>query len=359
MTENNSKSITIIKPKTSDDLKKVMTNLKTEFDLKYNNDEPSLSSDRLNEFQFLTILGQGAFGVVKLIKHNTTEKFYAVKIISKERIVKSKQIFHCINEKKILRSLNYPFVVYLEFSLKDNSYVYFCMPFVNGGEMFTHLRKAKKFEEELSKFYAAQVFMALDYIHNLGMIYRDLKPENIMIDYRGFIKVTDFGFCKPIKDRTYTLCGTPEYLAPEVIKNKGYGQSADWWSFGILIFEMSSGYSPFAVGHPDQMQLLERICIGKYRMSTSFGKELKSLISNILQIDLTRRFGNLKNGSEDIKTHPWFNDTDWVALYNQEIKPPFIPKLTGPGDYSQFDEYEDVKLKIAHTCVFEKEFADF
>jgi protein kinase A len=225
--------------------------------------------------------------------------------------------------------------------------------------MSLFLNRVRKFDEKLSKFYAAQVFMALDYLHALSLIYRDLKPENIMIDYKGFIKVTDFGFCKLIKERTYTLCGTPEYLAPEVIQNKGYGQSADWWSFGILIFEMSAGYSPFAIGHPDQMQLLERICAGKYRMSSSFGKELKALITNLLQMDLTRRFGHLRNGTADIKQHPWFNDIDWIALYNQDVKPPFVPKLTGPGDHSQFDDYEDVNLRIAAVCQYEREFADF
>lgn len=180
-----------------------------------------------------------------------------------------------------------------------------------------------------------------------------------MIDYKGFIKITDFGFCKPIKERTYTLCGTPEYLSPEVIQNKGYGFSADWWSFGILIFEMSCGYSPFAVGHPDQMQLLERICIGKYKMPANFGKDLKNLIENILQVDLSRRFGNLKNGVRDIKQHPWFNDINWTQIYTQEAKPPFVPKVSGPGDYSQFEDYDDIKLEIAPTCQYEKEFADF
>jgi protein kinase A len=183
--------------------------------------------------------------------------------------------------------------------------------------------------------------------------------ENIMIDYKGFIKVTDFGFCKPIKERTYTLCGTPEYLSPEVIQNKGYGFSADWWSFGILIFEMNCGYSPFAVGHPDQMQLLERICTGKFKMPSNFSKDLKSIIDNILQVDLTRRYGNLRNGIDDIKKHPWFNDINWAQVYRQETRPPFVPKVSGPGDYSQFDNYDDIKLEIAPTCQYEKEFADF
>jgi protein kinase A len=201
--------------------------------------------------------------------------------------------------------------------------------------------------------------MGIDYIHKLNMIYRDIKPENIIIDYRGFIKIIDFGFCKPIKDRTYTLCGTPEYLAPEVIQNKGYGQSADWWSFGILLFEMAYGQSPFGYGRPEQMQLLERICIGKYKMPSTFGRDLRDLIENILQVDLSRRFGNLKNGPGDIQKHAWFHDMNWMQIYNQDIKPSFVPKVMGPGDHSQFDEYDAIDLDIAPKCLYEKEFADF
>jgi protein kinase A len=193
----------------------------------------------------------------------------------------------------------------------------------------------------------------------MSLIYRDLKPENIMIDFKGYIKITDFGFCKQIKDRTYTLCGTPEYIAPEIIQNKGYGRSVDWWSFGILIYEMSAGYSPFSSGHPDQMELMERICIGKFKTPSSFHNDLKDLIKNILQTDLTKRYGNLKNGVEDIKSHAWFKPIEWMPLYHQVIEPPFVPKVSGPGDYSQFDDYDDVQLKVADVDKWPKEFEDF
>lgn len=193
----------------------------------------------------------------------------------------------------------------------------------------------------------------------MQLIYRDLKPENIMIDNRGFLKITDFGFCKPIKDRTYTLCGTPEYIAPEVIQAKGYGISADWWSFGILVFEMRAGYSPFSVGHPDQMEMLEKICTGKFRTPSTFSPDLKNFVENILQTDLTKRFGNLKNGVDDIKNHAWFKPIIWTAVYNQSVEPPFVPKVSGPGDYSQFDNYDDVKQDVSPTNKFEKEFEEF
>lgn len=219
--------------------------------------------------------------------------------------------------------------------------------------------RAKKFGDELARFYAAQVVLGLDYIHKMGLIYRDLKPENIMLDYKGFIKITDFGFCKPIKDRTYTLCGTPEYIAPEIIMGKGYGVSIDWWSFGILIFELSAGYSPFSTGNPDQMEMMERICKGKYSMSSVLHVDLKDLVKNILQVDLSKRFGNLKNGVEDIKTHAWFKPINWSGLLQQTVKPPFVPNVSGPGDYSQFDDTDDEALSVAAADKYEKEFADF
>lgn len=193
----------------------------------------------------------------------------------------------------------------------------------------------------------------------MGLVYRDLKPENIMVDFKGFLKITDFGFCKKIKERTYTLCGTPEYIAPEIIQNKGYGQSVDWWSFGILIFEMSAGYSPFSVGDPSQMEMLDMICSCTFKVPSSFSSKLKDLVQNILQTDLSKRFGNLKNGVDDIKSHAWFKSISWIQLFNQTVVPPFIPKVSGHSDYSQFDKYDDVPLKVAAVDKYEKEFADF
>lgn len=193
----------------------------------------------------------------------------------------------------------------------------------------------------------------------MEMVYRDLKPENIMVDFKGFLKITDFGFCKKLKDRTYTLCGTPEYIAPEIIQNKGYGQSVDWWSYGILLFEMSAGFSPFSDGNPSQMEMLDKICTGVFKMPSSFGINLKNLLHNLLQSDLSKRYGNLKNGVKDIKSHAWFKSISWTSIFDQSVKPPFVPKVSGPSDYSQFDKYDDIPLDVAATDKYEKEFADF
>lgn len=194
----------------------------------------------------------------------------------------------------------------------------------------------------------------------MEMVYRDLKPENVMVDHRGFLKITDFGMCKLLKNnRAYTLCGTPEYIAPEIVSNKGYGKSVDWWSFGILVFEMNAGYSPFSVGDPGQMEMMEKIVSGKFKIPSTFGMSLRQIIQNLLQIDLTKRFGNLRDGVQDIKSHAWFKKIDWMNILEQTVKPPFVPKVSGPGDYTQFDKYDDVPLKVAATNQYEKDFADF
>ncbi|XP_040169289.1 cAMP-dependent protein kinase catalytic subunit alpha-like [Anopheles arabiensis] len=340
------------------DYHQILSRLKTEFEKRYN-DQKQASIASLTEYEILRTLGSGAFGTVKLIKRKASGEYFAMKILSKERIVYQKQLQHTTNEKRILQSIRFPFVVNLEICYKDNSYLYLVMPFVNGGEMFTLLRHSRRFSEAQAAFYGAQVALALEYLHGCNLIYRDLKPENLLVDYRGYVKMTDFGFCKLIKDRTWTLCGTPEYLAPEIIQAKGYGKSVDWWSYGVLLYEMAAGYSPFYVNSSDQMVLFERICKGKYKFPKSFSTDLCSLVHHLLQTDLSRRYGNLRNGCDDIKQHAWFKTINWYGLLNRELPAPYVPKLQGPGDASLFDVYDEQKLKIASKCLYAKEFADF
>ncbi|XP_055634435.1 cAMP-dependent protein kinase catalytic subunit beta-like [Toxorhynchites rutilus septentrionalis] len=340
------------------DFKQILNRLKVEFDKKYNNPKASTNVG-LNEYDVLKTLGTGAFGVVKLIRQKDPEQYFALKILSKEKIIRHKQLQHTLNEKRILQSVAFPFLVNLESCYKDNSFIYLVMPFICGGEMFSLLRKNKRFGEEQSKFYGAQVLLAIEYLHHMNLIYRDLKPENILIDSKGYVKITDFGFCKLIRDRTWTLCGTPEYLAPEIIQAKGYGKSVDWWSFGILLFEMMAGYTPFYTHSNDQMVMFEKICKGKFKFPSSVGGDLRNLVQNIVQVDLTRRFGNLKNGPNDIKQHAWFRGTNWIGLMNAEVTAPFIPKVGGPADTSHFDIYDELDMKVASKCMFIKEFVDF
>lgn len=311
----------------------------------------------LAEMERVKTLGTGAFGRVLLLKHGKTGKFYAMKVLEKENIVKTKQVEHTLYEKRILEAIRFPFTVSMEFSFKDNSFIYFIMPFVQGGEMFTHLRRMTKFDETLSKFYASQVILALEYLHFCNMVYRDLKPENILIDRNGYLKITDFGFCKILQGRTWTLCGTPEYLAPELILSKGYGFSVDWWSFGVLLYEMNAGYPPFYANDP--MKTYEKIVAAKYRCPSQFNADLRDLIKNILQVDISKRFGVMKNGTLDLKNHKWFRGLEWDAILNCKIQPPFQPKSRSPGDTVNFERYDEDPIVPGSKCRYESEFIDF
>ncbi|KAF3844105.1 hypothetical protein F7725_016153 [Dissostichus mawsoni] len=282
----------------------------------------------LEQFERLKTLGTGSFGRVMLVKHKETGQHYAMKILNKQKVVKLKQIEHTLNEKRILQAVSFPFLVRLEYSFKPHA-----------------------------RFYAAQIVLTFEYLHALDLIYRDLKPENLLIDQQGYIQVTDFGFAKRVKGRTWTLCGTPEYLAPEIILSKGYNKAVDWWALGVLVYEMAAGYPPFFADQP--IQIYEKIVSGKVRFPSHFSSDLKDLLRNLLQVDLTKRYGNLKNGVNDIKGHKWFATTDWIAIYQKKVEAPFVPKFKGPGDTSNFDDYEEEEIRVSFNEKCAKEFAEF
>ncbi|GAA55258.1 cAMP-dependent protein kinase catalytic subunit beta [Clonorchis sinensis] len=241
------------------------------------------------------------------------------------QVVKLKQVEHTLNEKRILQAISFPFLVRLDYHFKDNSNLYMVLEFVNGGEMFSYLRRVGRFNECHARFYAGQVVLAFEYLHYLELVYRDLKPENILIDQFGYLK--------------------------------GYNKAVDWWALGVLIYEMAAGYPPFFADQP--IQIYEKIVSGKVRFPSHFSSDLKDLLRNLLQVDLTKRFGNLKNGVNDIKTHKWFATTDWIATYKRELDAPFTPKCSGAGDASNFDDYEEEPLRIATTEKCAKEFNEF
>ncbi|KAL3279819.1 hypothetical protein HHI36_017326 [Cryptolaemus montrouzieri] len=335
-------------------LQAYLHNSKRKFEEKWR--RPLVERGKLDDFKILQTLGTGSFGRVMLVKpKKDNNSSYALKMLEKAHVVKTKQVKHTISEIKTMDAFEFPFLITLEYFFKNNVYLCLVMPFINGGEMFSHLRQQKKFSEELTRFYSAQVILAFEYIHYVGIVYRDLKPENILVDKDGYLKLTDYGFCKKIDDqRTYTLCGTPEYLAPEIILSQGYNKSVDWWALGILMFEMAAGYPPFYARDP--MKIYEKIVSGKYIPANHFSKSLKDLIGNILQVDRTKRYGILKDGSKDVKTHQFFKGFEWDSVFQKKLQSPFIPPTTGAGDASNFDFYEETPMKTSSKVLFAKEF---
>lgn len=298
----------------------------------------------LADFQIERTLGTGSFGRVHLVRSRHNGRFYAVKVLNKEKVIKMKQVEHTNSEREMLVRVRHPFLVNLWGTFQDISNLYMVMDFVAGGELFSLLRKSQRFPNSVAKFYAAEVALALDYLHSLDIIYRDLKPENILLGADGHVKVTDFGFAKHVPDITWTLCGTPDYLAPEVVQSKGYNKSVDWYALGVLVFEMLAGYPPFFTEDGNPMKLYEKIIAGKVRYPTYFDVLAKELLKNLLVGDLTKRYGNLRAGSSDIFAHAWFAEVDWDKLYRREIPAPYVPKIEGDGDASQFDRYQEADV---------------
>ncbi|CAF1216991.1 unnamed protein product [Adineta steineri] len=317
-------------------------------------ENPIKQNAQLDDFELLRTIGTGSFGRVLLVthRHNADEKV-ALKILDKQVVVKMKQIDHTLAEKKILQALTCPFIVKLLYTFKDNSYLYLGLEYAPGGEMFTHLRAFGRYTEDMTRFYAAQIVLAFEYLHHLGVIYRDLKPENLLFSSDGYLKMTDFGFAKRVKDRTWTLCGTPEYLAPEIILSRGYNKGVDYWALGVLMYEMSAGYPPFFADQP--IQIYEKIVSGRVRFPNHFTVDLKDLLKNLLQVDLTRRYGNLKPGVRDIKEHRWFKDMDFISIYEKTITAPFIPRT----DRENYETYEEQPLTVSSTERYPREFTEF
>ncbi|XP_023174621.1 cAMP-dependent protein kinase catalytic subunit 2 [Drosophila hydei] len=271
-----------------EDYTAILDNLKQEFDERWKSQEPSPYTN-LEGYVQRAVIGTGSFGTVFLVKEKKGKNYYAAKMMNKDDLVRLKQVAHVHNEKTVLSAIRFPFLVHLIDATKDFDYLYLVLPFVNGGELFTYHRKVRKFNEKQSRFYGVQVLLALEYLHHMSLIYRDLKPENILMDARGYIKVTDFGFTKRVDNRTSTLCGTPEYLAPEIIQLKPYTKSVDWWAFGVLMYEFVTGHSPFSMHNRDVILMYSKICLGEYRIPSFFTSQLKSLVENLLQNEPSKR----------------------------------------------------------------------
>ena len=259
--------------------------------------------------------------------------------LKKDILIEQEQIENTLLEKQILQTIDYPLLCGLVFCFQTEERIYFVMPFLSGGELFQHLRKFRTFNEEKVRFYGAQIALALEYLHKKGIIYRDLKPENILMDDQGYLKLADFGMAKKLgeNEKAMSFCGTPEYLAPEIITMEGHDKMADWWSFGILLFEMLCGLPPFYVENLDKMYEMIQNSQVKFPKRINLSDEAKDVIQKLLEKNPKKRLGYHK-GIEEIKNHPFFAKIDFNAVEQKKLKAPFIPEVENDTDVQNFDE---------------------
>jgi serine/threonine protein kinase len=290
----------------------------------------------IKDLDLLETIGTGVFGRTRIVRSLKDRNFYALKIMKKVRIVKQGQLHHVQNEIKILSRLRCPFVQELRGVFQDENSLYLVLEFIPGGELFSHLRRSRVFDLPVYQFVAVEIACALYHMHKMTIIYRDLKPENILINRLGHIRLTEFSLAKLIKNRTYTLCGTPEYVSPEIINGEGYGYSADWWAFGILLHEMCVGFPPFYGRNP--FTVYRKILEGNFPTDgPSIPATTWQAVKGFLTVDRSLRLGC--QSFEQVKSHPFFDGVDWNSAFRQLIVPPMVPTVISDGDTSNFDFY--------------------
>ncbi|CRK12274.1 hypothetical protein BN1708_010417 [Verticillium longisporum] len=293
---------------------------------------------QIEDFELLKLVGKGSFGKVMQVRKKDTHRIYAVKTIRKAHIISRSEVAHTLAERSVLAQINNPFIVPLKFTFQSPAKLYFVLAFINGGELFHHLQKEQRFDVNRSRFYTAELLCALECLHGFNVIYRDLKPENILLDYQGHIALCDFGLCKldmKDEDRTNTFCGTPEYLAPELLMGQGYQKTVDWWTLGVLLYEMLTGLPPFYDENTNEMYrkiLSEPLHFPGHDIVPPAAKDL---LIKLLNRKPEERLG--ANGSAEIKAHPFFHAIDWRKLLQRKYEPAFKPSVVDALDTNNFD----------------------
>jgi len=237
-----------------------------------------------------------------------------MKVLRKDTIIERNQVAHTKAERSILEKIQHPFIVNLDFAFQTPDKLYMILDFINGGELFFHLKKEGRFSEERVRLYVAEITLAIEHMHKLDIVYRDLKPENILLDMEGHITITDFGLSKEIvsDDAAHTFCGTPEYLAPEVLRGTGHGKAVDWWSLGTLMYEMLTGLPPHYSQNINVMY--KKILTAELKFPAFISPEAKNLLEGLLQRDVSKRFGSGPKDADEIKSHPFFANLNWKKL---------------------------------------------
>lgn len=309
-----------------------------------------------SDFEPLKLIGTGAFGKVLLVRFISTNKLYAMKVLSKSQLKLSKQEEHSKNERNLMVKLNNPFILNIKFAFQDESKLYIVSEFLQGGDFFYHIHHSTiNMTESTVKFYIIELILGLEFLHKNNVIFRDLKPENILLDSEGHLRISDFGLSKLLenpKDKAYTLCGTLKYIAPEIIKNKGYDKSVDWWSLGCIYYEMLTGKVPFKVkGNLINPAVFEE----KINFNEINNPQIVDLISKLLTIDPKKRLGYGETDAKQIKEHKYFSDVEWEKYLKKEIEPPFLPNFEGELDLKYFDKmFTDEPVNSNRTTIMSR-----
>ncbi len=314
---------------------------------KYHSHKHNNKKVKLEDFNFIRLIGVGSFGKIYVASKKSSNKLYAIKILNKKNMNNKVELQNIKTERTVLTKLNHPFIMKLNYAFQTKGNLYFITEFMHGGELNYHIYKEPNnyFSEEKTRFYAAEIVSAINYLHNNNCIYRDLKPENVLIDRSGHIKLIDFGLsklCECFPCKTKTLCGTPEYLAPEVIFEKEYGIEVDWWSLGVIIYEMLSGYLPFKIIPSEKIS--KNIYKQRIKIFNHFSKNAENLIKRLLEYNPKKRL----KYNEIIK-HPFFQGINWEKIERLETNPPFVPDLSEDNLFEYFDSEKELNDEyVAH-----------
>ncbi|KAL6503802.1 Serine/threonine-protein kinase AtPK2/AtPK19 [Orobanche gracilis] len=292
----------------------------------------------LEDFEVLKLVGQGAFGKVYQVRKTGSSEIFAMKVMRKDKIMEKNHAEYMKAERDILTKISHPYIVQLRYSFQTKYRLYLVLDFVNGGHLFFQLYHQGLFREDLARIYAAEMVSAVSHLHAHGIMHRDLKPENILLDAEGHAMLTDFGLAKQFDEetRSNSMCGTLEYMAPEIIIGKGHDKAADWWSVGILLYEMLTGKPPFVGGNRQKIQ--QKILKDKVKLPTFLTGDAHSLIKGLLQKEASRRLGSGPTGIDELKGHKWFKSINWKKLEAREIQPSFLPRIAGELCVANFDD---------------------